>query len=276
MTIHHEKKAAPAAARQTTEQAWAELVATRPHLTPVFDPSTLADLPTPAQRLLARALPEGTPLRPSVELEMEGSIKLRRWWLPFRARQLLEADSGFVWQPEVGRKFLRFEGADVLCAAQARMEFRAYGRIPVVSESGRDIARSAAGRLAAETAAWVPQALTPQLGAEWSPIDDTTARVHVEAGGERVGIDVTVARDGRLVALGLLRWGSPDAEPPAWHRFGGLMTGEYTTPDGVRIAGRGSVGWWYGTNRWADGEFFRFGIRSARHPGPVTGEPASK
>lgn len=267
MTIHHQKRSVASAPPGTANIAWAGLTQTRPHLVPAFDPTTLADLPEPARRLLARALPVGTPLRPSVELEMTGRMRLRRWWLPFRARQVLEAGSGFVWEPVVGRRLVRFEGADVLTPAEARMEFRAYGRIPVVSESGSDIARSAAGRLAAETVAWVPQALTPQLGAEWSPIDDTTARVHVTADGERIGVDVTVADDGRLEALGLLRWGAPDGESPAWHRFGGVMTGEYATADEVRIAGEGAVGWWFGTDRWAEGEFFRFGILSAQHPG---------
>ena len=55
------------------------------------------------------------------------------------------------------------------------MHFRLHGLIPVVHSSGPDIARSGAGRLAAETVAWLPQALVPQSGAQWTPIDQHRA-----------------------------------------------------------------------------------------------------
>ena len=41
--------------------------------------------------------------------------------------------------------------------------------------------------------------------------------------------------------------------------FGGEV-GAWTTFGGVTIPSRGTVGWWYGTDRWADGEFFRYEI----------------
>jgi len=143
---------------------------------PLFDPSTLDGLPAPAQRFLASAIADGAPLPRSVQLEMTGRIKLGVW-LPFTARQILVAGQGFVWQPIVGGRIVRFVGADALGPDGARMEFRLHGRIPVVNASGPDTDRSAAGRLAAETVAWLPQALTPQAGASWRPIDDGRATV---------------------------------------------------------------------------------------------------
>lgn len=82
------------------------------------------------------------------------------------------------------------------------MEFRLHGLVPVAQASGPDVARSAAGRLAAETVAWVPQALTPQAGA----VDDEHAVVKSDFAGETVDVEVGVDPDGRVVRLELQRW----------------------------------------------------------------------
>jgi hypothetical protein len=243
--------------------AWSAIVAEGSDEVPLFDPTTVTGLPSPAQRFLVRTLPEGTPLRTMVQLRMNGAICIKGRWLPFEADQLLRAGVGFVWRPVVGRRLIRFVGSDVLSPTGAQMEFFFHGRIPVVRATGSDIARSAAGRLAAETVAWVPQALTPQCGARWVGLDGDTARVGIAVPGDFVDVEVTIGADGSLRQLALDRWGDPDGDDHAVHRFGGRMDGEYLTPEGVRIAGRGSVGWWFGTPRWADGEFFRFTITDA-------------
>ena len=107
---------------------------------------------------------------------MRGEIRLAGRWLPFTAEQLLRASTGFVWAPIVGGRLIRFAGADALGPDGARIEFRLHGRIPIVRGSGADIARSANGRLAAETVAWLPAALTPQAGARWIAVDTTRQR----------------------------------------------------------------------------------------------------
>jgi len=54
--------------------------------------------------------------------------------------------------------------------------------------------------------------------------------------------------------------GDPD-DTGEWgvHPFGGEITGSRTF-DGVTIPGAGRVGWLFGTDRWRDGEFFRYEI----------------
>ena len=226
-----------------------------------FDATTVADLPDPAQRLLVRALPDGTPLTGAVTLAMNGRIKLGRW-MPFRADEILRAGVGFVWRPVVGGRILRFTGADLLGSEEARMEFRLHGLVPVVRASGADVARSAAGRLAAETVAWLPQALTPHAGAQWTAIDDARAVVTLEAAGGTVEVEVEVEADGRLRSIGLQRW-KDSADPPGEEPFGGTVDEEFLTADGVRIAGAGSVGWGWGTPQWEEGEFFRYRVGHA-------------
>ncbi len=241
------------------DETWRLLAGEVGSATSSFDLATLADLPPPAQRFLRRALPEGTPLTNGIELAMEGEIKLGGRWLRFTARQILVARLGFVWAPVVGKRILRFVGADTLGPAGAQLEFRLLGLVPVVRATGPDVERSAAGRLAAETVAWLPQALTPQAGAEWLPIDDRRAIVSLGVPGDFVEVEVRVSEAGDLEWLCLQRW-NDGAKPPAYASFGGSVNAIHTTDAGVRIAGGGTVGWDWATAAQRDGEFFRYRI----------------
>lgn len=227
-----------------------------------FDPATSADLPPPAQRLLGRALPRGVALSTRVELSMEGEIRLGGRWFPFTAEQILRAGAGFVWSPVVGGRLVRFVGADLLTADDARMEFRLHGLIPVVRAAGPDVRRSAQGRLAAETVAWLPHALTPQLGARWTPVNDERAIVTLDAAGSDVDVEVVVDGDGRIRRAGLDRWNG-SADPPRLEPFGASIDSIHTAPNGVGVAGSGTAGWGFGTADETDGVFFRYRITAA-------------
>ncbi len=245
------------------ETTRASLAVPRPQRSQHFDPSSLDELPDPARRMLSRAIPAGAPLATAIELTMSGEIRLGPRWFPFTADQILRAGVGFVWRPIVGGHFIRFVGADVLGPDGAQVDFRFHGRVPVVRASGPDVDRSARGRLAAETVAWLPQALTPQLGARWAAIDDRRAVVTIDAAGQPTDVEVTVDAEGQLLSLTLQRWRdstTPRADAP----FGGAVEGLLSTDDGVAIVSRGTVGWDWGTAEQADGEFFRYTIDSAR------------
>lgn len=230
--------------------------------TPMFDPATVVDLPDAARRLLTSAIPAGTPLSSLVDLRMTGKIRLGGRWLPFTADQRLRAGVGFVWAPVVGGRVIRFVGADALGPDGARIEFRFHGRIPVVRGSGPDIHRSALGRLAAETVAWLPQALTPQAGARWVGIDDHRAVVTLDAAGSDVEVEVEVDATGQLRSIGLQRW-NDSVDPPTEAPFGGTVDSSLTNAAGVRIAESGVVGWDWRTTDQAAGEFFRYRVAAA-------------
>lgn len=244
------------------ESSWATLAPQAAAEPPVFDPTTLRGLPAPAQRFLGRAVPAGVRLSSTVQLDMEGEIKLGGRWIGFTAEQILRAGVGFVWAPVVGGRFLRFIGADALGPDEARIEFRLWGRIPIVRGSGPDIRRSAQGRLAGETVAWLPQALTPQSGARWTGVDDERAIVTIDAAGADVDVEVAVDGDGQIRWLGLQRW-KDSAKPPEYASFGGSVDATFVAGNGVRIAGNGAVGWDWHTTGEPDGVFFRYRVRSA-------------
>ena len=233
----------------------------------VFDPDTLATLPEPAQRYLRRALPPGTPLATVVDLDATGTIKLGDAWWRFRSTQTLRAGSGFVWEPRVQRGPMRVSGADTYIDGTGTMAFRLFGIVPVARASGPDTDRSAAGRLAAETVAWLPHATTPQANAHWAPVDDDRATVTLATPAGPLDVTVVVDGDGRVISTSMMRWS--DAIDPASERpFGGpaaSKASEFVTDTGVRIMGAGCIGWGWETPDWADGEFFRFRITTARH-----------
>ncbi|MGF1598407.1 MAG: DUF6544 family protein [Acidimicrobiales bacterium] len=252
------------------EATWSALDRDAGRIPPPFDAGTLTDVPAPAQRLLSAALPAGTPLHDIVRLSMRGEIRLAGRWMRFTAEQILAANAGFVWAPVVGGRLVRFVGADALGPDGARIEFRLHGWIPVVRGAGPDIARSANGRLAAETVAWLPTALTPQAGARWSGHDHHRATVALQGPGGPIDVDVTVDDEGAVTSLGLQRW-KDSAKPPALSPFGGTVSSRFATPDGVSIAGAGTIGWDWGTPGEAEGEFFRFEItKAAFGPSPDT------
>lgn len=195
---------------------------------------------------------------------MTGELKLGSRWLPFRADQILSASQGFVWRAVVGERLLRFSGADVMGPDGSTMEFRLYGLVPVVRDSGSDVARSAAGRLAAETVGWLPQALTPQSGARWRPIDDLRAVVTLESPHGPIDVEVEVDVDGRLRSVGLQRWNGA-TKPPRAQPFGGAFSSEFVTDDGVLLANDCTVGWGWNSDWWPSGVFFTGQLQSAHH-----------
>ena len=68
----------------------------------------------------------------------------------------------------------------------------------------------------------------------------------------------TLDDDARVRSVALDRWGDPDSTGTfGVHRFGHELT-RYSTFDGVTIPSAGRGGWFYGTDRWSEGEFFRY------------------
>jgi len=223
-----------------------------------FDPDTAAGLPEPARRWLTHAIAPGTPLWQSVELTMEGEIRLGSW-RRFTARQVLAPPSGLIWAARTGVAGLPVTGYDRYSGATGEMRWRLLGLVPVMSARGPDVTRSAAGRLAGE-AVLVPTAFQR---ASWEPGDapDTAVMVWRLAGNvERVELRVTP--DGRLVEAVLQRWGDPDGAPFARYPFGVAVEDEATF-SGVTIPSVVRAGWWWGTDRAQEGEFFRARITSA-------------
>ena len=120
----------------------------------------LQGLPDPVCRYLRASIAAGTPLARSARLGMHGAVKLGRWWIPFRARQVYAPHHGLVWTARAGGVIAGF---DRYADGQGAMQWKLLGLIRLLHAQGPDLSRSAAGRAAAE-AVWVPTALLPRFG----------------------------------------------------------------------------------------------------------------
>jgi hypothetical protein len=111
-----------------------------------FDGEEIAGLPEPVQRHLTAAIRSGSALTTAVALKMRGRIKVGRW-LPFRARQVLSPHEGFLW---TARAAGLIAGSDRYLDGVGAMQWKVAGLITVAYGEGRDVSRSAAGRVGAQ------------------------------------------------------------------------------------------------------------------------------
>jgi hypothetical protein len=234
--------------------------------TAIYDPDSIAHLPEPAKRYFRHAIAPGTRLARSVVVEMQGRIGLNPGAekLPFQAVQILAVPAGFFWKATVGEGIRQVTGSDRYVAGEGTMHwFIGYG-IPLVSASGPDVTRSAAGRMALEASLLLPSALLPETGARWEAIDPFSAKVHLQVGSEQLALVLTVALDGRLERIEMQRWDPEglDGKPGYVLWVGDQLTeerkfGGYTIPVRMRATKRAGT-------PLAD-SFFEAEIKSAQY-----------
>jgi hypothetical protein len=225
----------------------------------VFTEAELDGLPDPVRRYLRAAISPGTPLATAARLRMRGRLRLGRW-LPFRATELLAPARGFRWSARVAGVI---SGADRCADGTAEMDWRLFGVVPVARAVGPDLARSAAGRAAGE-GCWLPTALLPRYGTQWTAIDERQIRAELAVGGIGCVVDFFLDERDRIVRTTFDRWGDPD-RTGHWGRYPfGFETTAYRSFGGLTVPAAGRAGWFPGTDRWAEGEFFRCELTDLR------------
>jgi hypothetical protein len=188
---------------------------------------------------------------------MEGHIRLGRW-LSFQATQFQAPPEGYVWAARTRLGPLPISGYDSYGDGTGEMHWRLLGRVPVMSAASADVGSSAAGRVALD-ALFVP---TTWLGADvtWHDgCDENTAVGEWTVGALKLCVELTVDPDGRLIAATMPRWGNPNREPWGEYPCGGILEGE-ADYGGIKIPTQMRAGWFFGTDRWGQGEFFRAAI----------------
>jgi hypothetical protein len=219
-----------------------------------FAEKELEGLPDPVRRYLAGSIAPGTPLARAVRFRMRGSIKLGRRWMGFRAREILAPHHGFLWAARAGGVIAGF---DRYADGAGTMDWKLFGLVRVAHADGPDVARSAAGRAGAE-AVWLPTALLPRFGVNWAATDTHHVVASYCLDDTELELQLELDDHGRLCSVVLERWGDTDASGSwGYHRFGFEATG-HARFGGVTIASAGRAGWHFGTDRWAEGEFFRY------------------
>ncbi len=239
-----------------------ELWESAPHGDRSFQADDTSHLPEPAQRYLKHAIAADTVLARAVRLRMHGQIKLQQW-LPFKAEQVIAWGRGFIWSASVRMYVIPIRGSDHLIDGEGAMQWKLLGLIPVMTASGPDITRSAAGRVAGESM-WLPSVLCDE-DVSWTSSDSSHLRAKFTAHGETTELGLSVDERGKLKSIKYPRWGNPGDSEFRYVDFGALVEEEGTF-GGYTIPSRLRVGWHFGTDRFeSEGEFFRAIIDHAEY-----------
>ncbi len=219
----------------------------------VFGDDELTGLPEPVTRYFRAAITPGAPLARSADLDMRGELKLNERWLRLRAHEVLTPHDGLMWRARVAGVI---SGSDHCLDDHGAMDWKLFGLIPVVHADGPDVARSSAGRAAGE-AVWVPTSLLPRFGVQWEASSDHDLTARFPIAQQDVTLDLRIDDAGVVEWARLDRWGDPDESGEfGFHPFG-FQTTETRAVGPFRIPAVGSAGWFHGSDRWDEGEFFR-------------------
>lgn len=220
----------------------------------VFRPGQLTACPDAARRYLTHAIAPGTVLASAVRLRMHGEIRLGRWF-PFEAEQVIVWERGMIWTATVRTFGLPIRGFDRVVDGEGAQQWKLLSLIPIISTSGPQIARSTAGRMAAE-AMWIPSVLCRD-DVTWTAEDAARPRADLVVQGYPLRLTLRIHENGGLDATEMMRWGTPEGNTFSEAPFGAFVE-EETTFDGYTIPSRVRVGWYPGTERFEpEGEFFR-------------------
>ena len=102
--------------------------------------------------------------------------------------------------------------------------------------------------------------MLPRFGVQWSARDDANINATFAVDGHSIDLHCRVGAQGHLESFVFDRWHDPEGSGE-W-RFcpcGGEVTA-YRTFEGLTIPSAGTLGWFFGTERWPAGEFFRYEI----------------
>lgn len=139
------------------------------------------------------------------------------------------------------------------------MSWKLAGLIPLVRADNPDVARSSAERAAGE-AMWVPTCVLPRFGVTWSATGANQINARFDVDGHPVQLEYELEDGGGVRSVVFNRWGDPD-NTGTWEQLPfGCEVSDYTTFGGVTVPSGGRAGWFYGTDRWTEGIFFRYQV----------------
>ncbi|MGE0351932.1 MAG: DUF6544 family protein [Gemmatimonadales bacterium] len=159
-----------------------------------YSTERMEDLPPPVQRYFRAVLQEGQLIHRRVRLRQVGEFFLQTGkgrWAPFDAEEYLTASPpGFIWNAKIRMApGIGVRVRDGLVEGKGMMLGKGLGLFTVVrSEGTAAVTAGALHRYLAE-AVWLPTALLPSEGVVWTPIDDSTARAALTAGGVTVSLE---------------------------------------------------------------------------------------
>ena len=213
-----------------------------------FDPSELDGLPEPVRRYFQGSVAPGTEALTAARL---GSAARSRLGVGCPSGPMRRSPHGVV-SCGSARAAGVISGYDAYIDGHGAMRWKLLGLATLIRAAGTDVSTSAAGRCAGE-ALWLPTALLPRFGVEWSAAAADRIVAKVELDTTPMELHIGIDAVGRPTSVVFDRWGDPEGTGSfGWHPFGGDIA-QYDTFAGLTIPSAGSWGWFYGTERWQQG-----------------------
>lgn len=226
--------------------------------TPRFDAALLDGLDEPVRRYFTHAIREGAPLAGRFRVSMAGRIRVNRLWLPFTAEQEV-ARGSFTWSARVGvGRMAPLTVTDRYADGAGSIAGRLFGRRTLFQADDEATTRSAAGRTALDACAFAPPAVLPQHGVTWRAESPELIVATWAVPPERPEVHIRIAPDGAIRSVRAERWDRQGTPGYQYIPCGGDVLAEQRFGP-FTVAGRVSVGWWYGTERFAP--FFAASVR---------------
>jgi len=204
-----------------------------------------AHLPAPVRRYFDAALTEGrSPVR-TARLEQRGAFRFggrEGSWKPMTATQHYAVDPpGFVWDATIAvAPLVPVRVVDAYERGEGSLRGLVWSTVPVAdAEPGPALDEGELLRYLAE-AVWLPTALLPAAGVEWTAVDDRSARATLADHGSTASAVFHFGEDGLVerVAVDERYRRETDDYAPWVGRFG-----RYRWTDGMRIPTEASVEW---------------------------------
>jgi hypothetical protein len=194
-----------------------------------------------------------------MRLTMAGQIKVGLW-LSFSAEQDLSDGHAFEWRARAGfgpHKPLHV--TDRYDPGSGSTDGRLFGRLRFLHADDQNTIRASAGRAAVESI-FAPTTLLPDAGTSWRTESDEVIVAKIDVPPECAELRLTIGRDGALRSMEVQRWGNVGQDAFGYIPFGGDVLAERRFGD-LTLPSSLSVGWWFGTPRFAP--FFKAEIVSA-------------
>jgi hypothetical protein len=199
------------------------------------------------------AIKPDTLLATKLHWRWSGEIKPSKQlpWMDVASEQVSLRDRGFAWKARMGKGPVFLTAADHYRDGEGRMKVALFGILPVVNETGPDLAKGALGRLLAE-GGFMPSSLLPGPHVSIEGVDDSTFKATINLHGEATSVAITVDRDGKVTESVMQRWGNvTDDGSYRFIPYGGVVEEEQTF-GGYTIPTRTRGGWWYGTDQYME------------------------
>ncbi|MEA2248926.1 MAG: hypothetical protein QOH46_3455 [Solirubrobacteraceae bacterium] len=226
-----------------------------------FQRSLVSALDEPVQRFFNHAIRDGAALTRGTRVTMTGRIKVGAW-LPFTAEQTADGRS-FAWRARVGwGPITPLTVVDRYADGAGRTEGRLLGRLTLFHADDLDTTRSSAARAALESFVFAPHSVLPQHGVTWRAETEDVVVARFDLPPEHPEVRAHIDEHGAIRTVSALRWGDAGEQTFDYIPFGGEVHAERRFGDLV-IPSSLSVGWWFGTPRYAP--FFKAHIRESSH-----------